>query len=356
MAGEVEAEHFLLAGEHLRFRPFRGIGQRRRFQNRLAGGAKQAVLAGLARALKLLPGIHRPVYHREQLRAARPPTVQGSGFDQAFEHAFVERARVHAFAEIENGFKAAGVLTSAPGCVHRIVADVLDRPKAEADRLAGGAEVPGAGLNVGRQERDAPVAAFIDVLDDLVAVAHLVGQQGRHELDRIMGFQIGRHVGQHRVGRRMGLVEPVPGELFHQIEDADDFLLRVAALHRPLHKAVAQGRHLLRLFLAHGAAQQVGLPQAESGEPVGDLHDLFLIDDDPVRLREDFFELRQVVGDRLLAVLARDEVVNHPALKRPGAVEGVQCGQVFELRGVVAAQDVAHPARFKLEDAAGQAV
>ena len=113
------------------------------------------------------------------------------------------------------------------------------------------------------------------------------------------------------------MFEAVARELLHQVEDANDLLLRVAALDGPLDEAVAQSGHLLVLFLAHGAAQQIGLPEAEPGEAVGDLHDLLLIDDDPAGLGEDFFELGQVIGDRLLALLAGNEVVNHAALDRP---------------------------------------
>ncbi len=54
-----------------------------------------------------------------------------------------------------------------------------------------------------------------------------------------------------------------------------------------------------------------------------------------------------------LAVLAVDEVVDHAALDRAGTVERVERGEVFQARGLVAAQDVAHAVRFKLEDGGG---
>ena len=58
--------------------------------------------------------------------------------------------------------------------------------------------------------------------------------------------------------------------------------------------AVAE-RHVLlvenlALLLTHGATQQVGGAQRVSGDPLGDGHDLLLINDQAVRLIEDFRE------------------------------------------------------------------
>ena len=53
-------------------------------------------------------------------------------------------------------------------------------------------------------------------------------------------------------------------------------------------------------------------------------------------------------------MLAVDEVVDHAALNRAGAIERVQGGEIFDRIRLVAAQYVAHAVRFKLEDAGGQ--
>ena len=47
------------------------------------------------------------------------------------------------------------------------------------------------------------------------------------------------------------------------------------------------GVHLGLDLLAHGAAQQVGAAQAVARHLLGDLHHLFLVDDDALRLVED---------------------------------------------------------------------
>src|ERR1035437_3049986 len=89
-------------------------------------------------------------------------------------------------------------------------------------------------------------------------------------------------------------------------------------------------------------------------QDVGDLHHLFLVDDHAVSLFEQRLQLGQVVGDSLAAMLAIDEVVYHAALKGAGAIERVERGEILDTRRMVAAQNVAHAGRFKLEDAAGE--
>ena len=160
------------------------------------------------------------------------------------------------------------------------------------------------------------------------------GQQRGHELDRIVRLEIGRVIREQRVGGGVRLVEAVAGELLHQVEDACRLVLGMLVLRRALHEAVALLRHLVRVLLAHGAAQQVGLAERVAGEHVGDLHDLLLIDDDAERLVQDLFELRQLVLDLAAAPLALDEVVDHAALDRPGPIERVQRRQVFNRVGL----------------------
>ena len=126
------------------------------------------------------------------------------------------------------------------------------------------------------------------------------------------------------------------------------------ARQRPFQKPLALPHHLLGLLLAHRAPQQVGLAERVSGQTVGDLHHLLLVDDDAVGLFENGLQLRKIVGDRPSAVLALDEVVHHAALDRAGAVKRVERAQVLDAAGLVAAQDVAHARGFELEDPAGE--
>ncbi len=70
------------------------------------------------------------------------------------------------------------------------------------------------------------VAAFLDQRHHLIGVLHVRREHRGHELRRVVRLQIGRLVGKQRVSGRVGLVEAVAGELFHEIEDVRGELLR----------------------------------------------------------------------------------------------------------------------------------
>ena len=94
----------------------------------------------------------------------------------------------------------------------------------------------------------------------------------------------------------------------------------------------------------------------EAGQHRRDAHDLFLVGDDAVGVREDRRELRQLVLDLGLPLLARDVVVHHPALERAGPVERVERDEVVEPLGLGLAQQLAHARALELEHAVGLAV
>ena len=149
----------------------------------------------------------------------------------------------------------------------------------------------------------------------------------------------------------MRLVESVTGELLHQVEDSFGLLRRVAFGLGAFDEARALLGHFLGLLLAHGAPQQIGLAQRVARQTVGDAHDLLLVHHHAVGLFQDLLHLGQIVDHFLAAVLAVDEVVDHA--HGAGAIESVERDQIPDPVRLVAAQNVAHPGRFKLKDAAG---
>ncbi len=160
-------------------------------------------------------------------------------------------------------------------------------------------------------------------------------------------------IGKQRISAGVRLVEAVAGELFHQVENAHGLLFGDFVFLAAGKEFGALCGHLLLFLFAHGAAEKVRLAERETGQEVGDLHHLFLIQDDAVGFLEDLFELREFIGDFGFAVLAIDEVVDHAALNGAGAIEGVERCKVFNAGGLVAAKNVAHAVGFKLKDGRG---
>ena len=122
----------------------------------------------------------------------------------------------------------------------RLEPDPLDRPQPEVDLpLAGHPESTLPLVDVRRQHLDPHPPAVLDMLDEeLVALGavHLRREHGGHELGRVMGLEIGRLVGDQRIGRAVRLVEAVAAEVLDQVEDLGGLLPLQPALDGPLRR------------------------------------------------------------------------------------------------------------------------
>ncbi len=212
--------------------------------------------------------LDHPVQHVEALRAPPAQGVEGAGLDQALEGLAVDDPGVVVLEQVERGGEAAALLAGGQDLADGRLADVLDRRQPEADVPALHREVEIALVDVRGQDVDPHVAALADVLDDLGGRSALGfgGQEGRHEVARVMGLEVGRLVGQVGVGGAVGLVEAVLGELGDLVEDLRGLGLGDAVLPGALEEALLLGLHDLLDLLAHGLAQDVGLGQREAGE------------------------------------------------------------------------------------------
>ena len=213
MAGEIEPEHLLLVAEHLILRPLRDR-HRRRPARALAGGGgdlgeplEERHLAFLAVALPALAGFHGLI-ERGQERGPRDlDRIEGPGLDQALDHPPVDETQVRPRAEVREGHERAALLAGADDGLDGGAADILDGPQPEVDRVAADGELRAADVDVGRLHAQAHRAALLHVLDDLVGLVHFRGEQRRHELDGVVGLEVGRLVGHHGVARGVRVVD-----------------------------------------------------------------------------------------------------------------------------------------------------
>ena len=116
----------------------------------------------------------------------------------------------------------------------------------------------------------------------LAVITAAVGQNGRHELGGEMGLAPGRTPRHLRIRSGMRLGEAVARKGGHQFPDASPtsggMPLRSS---RAGNELLFQVLHLFaRVKMRHGAPQQVGICQAETGDRVGDAQHLFLVEDD----------------------------------------------------------------------------
>ena len=154
----------------------------------------------------------------------------------------------------------------------------------------------------------------------------------------------------------MRLVEAVPGEVLHEVEDLCGLLLVDPLRLCAGHERFALFGHDPGVLLSHGLAEDVGLAHRKASQLRRDSHDLFLVRDDPVRVGQDRRQHRQLVLDLGLPLLAGDEVVHHSALERPWPIERIERNEIVEALGLGFAEQVAHARALELEDAVRLAI
>src|SRR5215469_17815424 len=115
---------------------------------------EQAVLTGFASACCSLDGVDSIVYRCEH-SLARSERIHGAGFNQTFEDALVEIARLDTFAEFVEGLELALAGARFPDGLSGIFAYVLGGGEADADRITDGREVEIAFVDIRRKYRDA---------------------------------------------------------------------------------------------------------------------------------------------------------------------------------------------------------
>ena len=200
-----------------------------------------------------------------------------------------------------------------------------------------------------RLDANAHAARFLSEAVELVGVADVEGHRGRQELDRVIGLEIRRLIGDQRIGRGVRFVEAVAGEFGHELEDELGAAAIDALADGALDEAVSLLRHLLLDLLAHGAAEQIGLAEREAGEDLRDLHHLLLVDDHAIGLFQDRLDRGMQIVRLLAAVLAVDVAVD--VVHRPRPIERDDGDDVLEAVGLQLAQGVAHARTFELEHA-----
>jgi hypothetical protein len=182
---------------------------------------------------------------------------------------------------------------------------------------------------------------------ELFGQVHVAVHDGGHELHRVVRLQPRGLVADHGIGGGVGLVEAVVGELVEEVPDLQRLGLIDAVLGRALQELGPFGIHRLLDLLAHGAAQQVGAAKRIARHLLRDLHHLFLVDDDALRLVEDVID-----GGVQVVPLAQPVLhlaVFRDVLHRAGPVERDERHDILDAGGLHLHQRRHHARAFHLE-------
>ncbi len=118
-------------------------------------------------------------------------------------------------------------------------------------------------------------------------------------------------VGDHGVGRGMGLVEAIAPELDDVVPGLLCGLLGTSIGHGAFNELRREPFHDLGLLLAHCLAQVVRIVERKPAEFHRRQHDLLLVDDAAVGVLQDRFKALVGVQNRDAPVLAVHEQIRH---------------------------------------------
>ena len=344
MAGQVKSDGLVLLAQLFGGQPDRGDGRAGRRQ--ILAPAEQRCLAGGRLVLhRRRPGAQR-IQSLQDPGAVVVQPVEGPGTGQHLQRPFAHPLHVHAAGKVVHVAErriAAGLVDQ----FHGLHPHALERTQRIVDAaLAHGKSGVGP-VHAGGNDSNAHAVAFALVDRQLVGQVKIAVHHRRHELDRVVRLEPGRLVADDGIGRRMGLVEAVIGELFQKVEDLAGLLGIYPVGYCAVHELWPFLGHLAGDLLAHGAAQQVGAAQAVSRHDLRDLHHLFLIDDDALRFGQDVVDAGMDGFQRTEAVL--DLAIGGDVLHRAGAIQRDQRHDVFDAGRPHPAQGVHHAAGFNLE-------
>ena len=360
MPGDVEAEEIFFVGEHFAGGPGGAFGE---FVVpgggfRATGSAAEEIKEAGLPLFSVGPGafaaLHGEVESVEHAGAGDIGPVEGPGFDEGFDTAFVDFTGVDAHAEVHEAFEGAFGGAFGHDGVDGGAADTFDPGHAEADVAVFRAEAVHGLLHAGRKHLHAHFFAFADEPGEFVGVADFQRKHRRHEFGGVVGFEVGGLKGNKRVGGGVGFVEPVAGEFLNQIENfpglvPGDLVDRFAAVNELRPHFVHDGG----IFFAHGAAEKVTLGEGEAGKNIGGFLDLLLIDKHSVGFLEHALQQRVGIVEGEGAVFALDVVRDH--VHGTGTVERDEGDDILDAVGLELTQQVAHAAGLHLEHGHGVA-
>ena len=242
--------------------------------------------------------------------------------------------------------------------IDQAAAHALDSVQAKADQFAVRRKAAAGDIDVRLLYLDAKALTFGGIFNDLGGVIQHAGQQGRHKLMGIMAFQVcrlERHIG---IAGGVGFVEGVGRKADHIIIDLICHIFRhtvgnaartlFAGFPAAMHKMLSLGLHDLELFLAHGAAHIISLPEAEAGQLAADLHDLLLIDYNTVGDIDNVSHLGRLIR-HLGGVLAVAQI-GRDGIHRSRPIQRDQGDDILQIFWPHTGQHLRHAGGFKLED------
>ncbi|AFM10500.1 Na+/proline symporter [Saccharomonospora phage PIS 136] len=357
--GHVQAEHLPLERQQDLARPLLRVvlqvRQRGRFLHRLRRRPEQIELPSSLLLLQRRHHLDGVLVHDEQRLTGVAEVVERPRLDQRLHHTLRTHRGGCLGEEVRKPGEPALLLTIADDGLRDPSTDVADRAEPEPDVPVRGGELHCRVVDVRRQHLQPHAPALGQIDSALVLLVRVRGQQSGHVLGWVVRLQVGGPVRDQPIGGGVRLVERVPSERQDRVPQRLD---RLTGEPVRLHPLLEDGELLLQnllLLLTHRPAERVGLSERVVRDLLSDLHDLLLVDDQPVGLRQDLrqrlLQLGVDRGDLLPPVLPVGVVQVRVDVHRARPVQRHAGHDVLERCRLHPLEQGLHAPTFKLEHA-----
>ena len=132
----------------------------------------------------------------------------------------------------------------------------------------------------------------IDIVCELIHILHKACHGSGHKFWKIMRLKIRRLVRNIRIGRTMGFIKAIAGEVNEQVKYFVCNGLFDAIVNRTLYKGFPLRLEDGFLFLPHRTTHQIRLTKGEPTHGRCNLHNLFLVENNAERIFQNRFQNR----------------------------------------------------------------
>ena len=358
MRGEVDADEFFLFVEPLDGVPTGYLRQGRVVYIHLdVEIVEERVGVGGFVCLPFITVVHQQVESRfaavvdaEELLAVEVlEALESTCLREVLDGLAVAGLQVHALQKIEDIFVFAVLLALFDDGFRSTFADTFDAAETEPDSAflidrEGQLRL----VHVRLQDTQTERFAFVHQLGHLLDIVLMHGEVRRHELCRVMGFEVTRLISYPRVASRMRFIEGIGRKFLPVLPDFRQHFrvvtIRFAAVHE-LDLQRLQNRHLL---LSHRLTELVALAAGEVRQEAAQKHHLLLINGHAISVLEVFLHHGDVVRHGLQTLLAADELRN--IIHRSRTVERVHGDEVANDGRLQLPQVFLHTGGLELKD------
>ena len=242
--------------------------------------AKQIQLPFEIGSVLIGQAVDHALVHGEQLRPVGGERIKRPRLDQRLHLPLVDIATREPLQKILKGGERTAATLLQNG-FDKLLTYVLEGKQTVADMpsLAGLRGVEGhlTFVYIGRQNANVVACTLRHVLGHLGMVAENRRQKRGEIGPGMVSLEIGRAVGDQRIGRRVGLVKGVIGKAPKVIKERLGPLAGHAVFYGSRNEILALSLQHRRLLLGHGAAHDVGMPIGVASQHAEDAHDLLLV-------------------------------------------------------------------------------